>query len=155
MKELSPEETLLARQLLDSISDILNKPKTIEAIEERVRAQHFLFVDDYRDNPITLLRICDHFGISILKLRKQIMQAAVGEIDDFAFLVEQELADMVHVQTREQAVQELRMGESVKLEELIRRKLHGRKLKQSKKAQRENQEIRRKRPRTKNEVHRH
>ena len=138
MKELSPEETLLARHLLDSIANILNKPKTMEAIEERVRAQHFLFVDDYRDDPTTLLRICDHFGISTLKLRKQIMQASLGEIDDFAFLVEQELADMVRVQTREQSVQELRITESVRLEELIRRKLHGRKLKQNKEAQRKN-----------------
>jgi hypothetical protein len=127
----------------------------MEAIEERVRAQHFLFVDDYRDIPTTLLRICDHFGISVIKLRKQIMQASLGEIDDFAFLVEQELADIVQVKTREQAVQELRIRESAKLEELIRRKLHGRKLEQDKKAQRKNQEVRKQRPRTKDKVHSH
>lgn len=132
--KLNPEETLLARQLLDTISAVLNKPKTIQDIEDRLRAQHYLFVDDYRDSPLTFLRVCEHFNISVLKLRKQILQAALGEIDNFAFLIKQELTDISEIESREKIVRETKITATADLESLIRREVHGRKLKKGKKA---------------------
>jgi len=132
--KLNPEETLLARQLLDTISAVLNKPESIQDIEDRLRAQHYLFVDDYRDSPLTFLRICEHFNISVLKLRKQILQAALGEIDNFAFLIKQELTDISEIESREKTVRETKITATADLESLIRREVHGRKLKKGKKA---------------------
>jgi len=136
--KLNPEETLLARQLLDTVSAILNKPKNMQDIENRIRAQHFVFVDDYRDSPLTFIRICEHFNINIIKLRKQILQAALGEIDNFAFLVERELTDISEIKSRERMVTEAKVIASANLESLIRRKIHGRKLRENKKAKKSN-----------------